>query len=376
MEFIIDNEYFGKAISDVSKAVSSKTPFPILSGIKIVASKKGLILIGSNTDIIIEKKIPFMMNGVEILEVRQSGSVVISAKYLSEIVKKLPNKLHIKVNEKQLATIKSDEVVTQLYGLNADEYPSLPPIDEANNIKIRSGDFIESIKQTTFAVSKSETRPALTGVNMIFKGNHLSWIATDSHRLSIRELEIESNVTRSIVIPSTSLNDISKLVSSESDLINIIVLERYIVFKLNGISFFSRLIDANYPNTSRLLPNDFKTIITLNTKQFLKGIDRACLFASDWKNNNVHLKIQGKEILNISSNASEIGKLEENQPREKIMGEMELSISLDGCFLMDVLKVIKEEEVSLSFGGSMRPVLINPLDNSSFLHLISPVRSN
>jgi DNA polymerase III subunit beta len=375
MEFIIDNECFSKAISDVNKAVSLKTPFPILSGIKIIANNNCLILVGSNSDIVIEKVIPLTIDGVKVLQVYEAGSVVISAKYLSEIVKKLPAKVHLKVNEKQLVTIQSDEIVTNLYGFNSEEYPKLPQIDEANCIKIPSIELIEIIKQTAFAVSKSESRPVLTGVNMSFKDNHLSCTATNSHRLALRELTIESNINGSFIVPSTSLNELSKLINNDSGVIHIFVTDSYMVFKSNTISLFSRLIEGNYPNISGLLPNNSKTIITLDTNQLLKGIDRACLFASEWKNNNVHLEIKDGTKIRISSNSSEIGKIEETQYIKAINGETDLSISLDGNFLMDALKVIKEEEVRLSFGGSMKPVLIEPINNSSYLHLISPVRS-
>ncbi|MGE7921155.1 DNA polymerase III subunit beta [Viridibacillus sp. NPDC093762] len=375
MEFTIDNECFKNAISEVNKAVSLKTPFPILTGIKMTAYDNCLILVGSNSDIVIEKVIPLTIDGVKVLEVYNTGSVVISAKYLSGIVKKLPNEIHLKVNEKKLVTIQSNEIITNLNGFSAEEYPSLPQIDEAENIEIPSVELIEIIEQTVFAVSKSESRPALTGVNMSFKDNQLTCVATNSQRLALRELSIESSVNGSFIVPGTSLNELTKLINNEPGVINVFVMDSYMVFKSNTISLFLRLIDGNYPNVSGLLPNDSKTIITLNTNQLLKGIDRACLFASEWKNNNVYLEIMDGTKIKISSNSSEIGKIEETLTIKTINGETDLSISIDGSFLKEALKVIKEEEIRMDFGGPMRPILIEPIDNSSFLHLISPVRT-
>ncbi|NHM30808.1 DNA polymerase III subunit beta [Neobacillus terrae] len=375
MEFMINHECFYKAISDVSKAVSPKTPFPILTGIKITANNDYLILVGSNSDIVIQKVIPMMINGVKILEIYHTGSVVISAKYLSEIVRKLSDKIHIKVSEKQLVTIQSDEIVTQLNGFNSNEYPSLPSIDEAKIIRIHRDELIDMIKQTAFAASKSESRPALTGVNMTFTEKRLTCSATNSHRLALRDLAIKSNITGSYIVPSSSLNDLTKLMDNESDELNIFLTERHIVFNSKTVSLFSRLIEGNYPNVSGLIPNQSKTTITMNTKQLLEGIDRASLFASEWKNNNVHIEIQDGTKIGISSTSSEVGKIEETQYIRSFKGETDLSISLNGSFLMDALKVIKEEEVRLSFCGSMRPVLIEPIGNSNYLHLISPVRS-
>ncbi|KSU63129.1 DNA polymerase III subunit beta [[Bacillus] enclensis] len=375
MELSINSECFHKAISEVSKAVSLKTPFPILTGIKITAEEDALVLIGSNSDLIIEKKIPLTIDGARVLEVKQTGSVVVTAKYISEIVKKLPGDIHVKADGKQLITLQSGEIITSLKGFPSEEYPNMPVIDESSPIRIPSTELLEMIKQTAFAVAKNESRPVLTGVNLFFKENHLTCAATNSHRLALRELKIDSNIRGSFIIPSTSINELVKLIPGETEIIHIFLSDSYIVFKTADSSLFSRLIEGNYPNVSALIPKDSKTVITLDTKQFLKGIDRACLFASEWKNNNVHLEIINGSRLKISSTSSEIGRIEETQPFKNIEGGSELSISLDANFMIDSLKAIKEEEINVSFGGSMKPILIEPVGNPSCLHLISPVRS-
>ncbi|MFJ7666430.1 DNA polymerase III subunit beta [Lysinibacillus sp. NPDC097195] len=375
MDFLIDNECFYKAISDVNKAVSLKTPFSILSGIKIIAYYDSLVLVGGNSDLVIEKVIPLAVDGVKVLEVIKTGSVVIPAIHLSEIIKKLPAKVHLRVNEKELVIIQSEEIITEIFGFNSDQYPMLPQIDETDYIKISSSELIEIIKQTTFAVSKSESQPALTGVKMLFKDSHLSIAATDSHRLALREIIVESNIKGSFIVPSSSLNELTKLINNNYSEIRIYVNESFMVFKTSTFTLFARLIEGNYPNITGLLPKNSKTTITLDTAQLLRGIDRACLFASEWKNNNVQLAIIDGKKLKISSNSSKIGKIEETQKIKEIKGETDLTISLDGSYLINALKVIKEEEIRLSFGGSMRPVLIEPINNPSYIHLISPVRS-
>lgn len=375
MEFLIKKECFIKAISEVSHAVSIKTPIPILSGIMIVANDDSLILIGSDSDIVIEKNIPLTIDGVRVLEVYEKGTVVLSAKYLSEIVKKSPDDIHVKLNENQSVTIISNEIVTNLNGFHSEKYPNLPQVDEDGHFKIPSVELLEIIKQTAFAVSKTEARPVLTGVNMTFRDNILSCVATNTHRLAVRELALESKVNGSFIIPSKSLNELTKLINNQSGVIHIFISRSHMVFKSNNFSLFSRLIEGNYPNVSGLLPKDLKTIITLDTNLLLKGIDRACLFASESRNNNVHLEILDNTKLRISSTTAELGEIEETQSIMAITGEEGLSISLDGSFLMDALKAIKEKEVRLSFGGPMRPVLIEPSGNSSYRHLISPVRT-
>ncbi|MFJ7755161.1 DNA polymerase III subunit beta [Peribacillus muralis] len=377
MEFRVNKNCFHQALSAVGHAISLKTTASILSGIKIVANDNHLLIIGSNSDIIIEKAIPIMIDGVRVLEVNDKGSVVLPAKYLRDIIYKLSDDIHVKLNANHSVTIKSAEIVTDLNGLNSGEYPDLPLLDDAVMIEVRSEEFLEIVKQTAFAVSKSESRPVLAGVNMTFQDNVLSCVATNSHRLASSELPLETKVTGSFIVPSKSLDEWTKLMNDGKDIVHIIISKSYIGFKSNHISLFSRLIEGSYPNVMGLLPKDPKTVIAVDTNQLLKGIDRACLFARGGRNNNVHLEIVDCTKLRISSNSTECGKIEEYQTIKSIKGEGEVSITLNGYFLMDALKVIKEKEVKLSFSGAVKPVLIEPGNGAaSHLHLISPVRSS
>lgn len=376
LEFKINKVCITKAISDVSKVVSTKALLPVLSGIKIVVNSNHLILSGSNSEIAIERVIPLTLNNNIVLDVIETGSVVLSAKHLSEIVKKLPGDIHIKMLEKQLVTIQSEEITIHLNGFSSEEYPTLPDIDLSKHISIPSNKLLEIIEQTMFAVSKNMSRPVLTGINITLSSNEISFIATNSQRLASRKYSLVSDFEESFTISEKSLRELSKLIKNEIHLITIYFSGKYIVFKSDDLTLFSSLIEGSYPNTSRLFPKDAKTIITLNTKQFLQGIDRACLFANEWRNNNVHLEIENKTKIKISSYFSEIGLIEETQPIKEITGETNLKISLDASFLMDALTAIKEEEIKLSFSGSMGPILIEPINNPSYIQLISQVRAN
>ncbi|MEK3808135.1 DNA polymerase III subunit beta [Bacillus sp. FSL H8-0547] len=137
---------------------------------------------------------------------------------------------------------------------------------------------------------------------------------------------------------------------------------------------FSRLVEGHFPNIPSLLPEYSRTVITLDTAQLLLGVDRACLFSSEGKKNMIHFEMKDGKRINISSDSSEIGIIEETQSVKEMTGEANLQIALDGRFLMEVLKVIDEKEIRLSFDGAMRPVKIEPV-HSSYLHLLSPVRS-
>ncbi|QWU45349.1 DNA polymerase III subunit beta [Bacillus sp. NP247] len=375
MEFIVNHKHFTQALSEVSKAISAKTLIPILSGIKITADQYGITLIASNSNIFIEKFIPSSSEDVQIVTILKAGSIVVPAKYFIEIIKKMPNEILIKSMNEQLITIQSDEIILNLNGFSSNEFPNVPFIDEYSEIKVETEQLIEVFKQTAFAAAKNESRPVLTGVHIVFDHNKLICAATDSHRLALREILISSHAKANCIIPSSTISELLKLMNSNSNFVSIYLSENHIIFKFGTITLYSRLIEGKYPNISSLIPNEFQTVINIDRKKILQGVDQSNLLASEWANNNVNLEIIDESTIKISSNASQVGKISETQQIDAIHGEKQLNISFDGRFMVDALKTMKEETVTLSFGGSMRPILIEAGEQSAAVHLISPVRT-
>jgi DNA polymerase III subunit beta len=377
VRFFIQRDRLVQSVQDVMKAVTSRTTIPILTGIKVVATEDGVTLTGSDSDISIESFLPKEEDGNEIVEIHQTGGVVLQAKFFSEIVKKLPSDtVEIEVGNHFQTVIRSGQTEFNLNGLDHEEYPHLPQIIEENVFKIPTDLLKAMIRQTVFAVSTSETRPILTGVNWKIENGELSCIATDSHRLAMRKapVEITDGVTYNVVIPGKSLNELSKILDDTQEPVEIVITENQILFKTKHLLFFSRLLEGSYPDTTRLIPTDGKTEIHLNTKEFLQAIDRASLLAREGKNNVVKLSTLENGMIEISSNSPEIGKVVEHVTSESIEGE-ELKISFSAKYMMDALKAIEGPEISIRFTGAMRPFIIRPIDNDSILQLILPVRT-
>ncbi|WP_282141047.1 DNA polymerase III subunit beta [Cytobacillus oceanisediminis] len=377
MRFIIQRDRLVQSVQDVMKAVTSRTTIPILTGIKIVASEEGVTLTGSDSDISIESFIPKEEAGDEIVEIKQAGAIVLQAKFFSEIVKKLPtDTVEISVENHLQTVIRSGKSEFNLNGLDAEEYPHLPQIEEENVFKIPTDLLKAMVRQTVFAVSTSETRPILTGVNWKVENGTLTCIATDSHRLALRKAQIETNASESynVVIPGKSLSELSKILDDNNDLIDIVITENQVLFKAEHLLFFSRLLEGNYPDTSRLIPSDSKTDVIVNTKEFLQAIDRASLLAKEGRNNVVKLSTIDDGVIEISSNTPEIGKVVEEVQSKSVEGE-ELKISFSAKFMMDALKALEGSEITISFTGAMRPFIIKPLNDESILQLILPVRT-
>ncbi|MCK6255078.1 DNA polymerase III subunit beta [Fictibacillus sp. KIGAM418] len=379
MKFQINRSQLIEGVQDVMKAVSSRTTIPILTGIKMDVHSEGMTLTGSDSDISIERLIPMEENGTVNLEVQKPGSIVLQARYFSEIVKKLPNDtVEIEVGERFETKLRSGASEFSLVGLDPEEYPRLPQIEEQNVFSIQGDLLRQIIRQTVFAVSTSETRPILTGVNIKLEDGVLSCVATDSHRLALRTARIESNTEelsfQNVVIPGKSLNELSKIVEESSELVQIVVTDNQVLFKTKNTLFFSRLLDGNYPDTSKLLPSESKTTLGLSTKDFLQAIDRASLLAREGRNNVVKLATLDNQTVEISSNSPEIGKVYENVITESMEGE-DLKISFNAKYMIDALKAMDCTEIKVLFTGAMRPFLITPVENETVKQLILPVRT-
>ncbi|PLT29499.1 DNA polymerase III subunit beta [Peribacillus deserti] len=377
MRFIIQRDRLVQSVQDVMKAVTSRTTIPILTGIKITATEEGVTFTGSDSDISIESFIPAEEAGDEIVEIKETGSIVLQAKFFSEIVKKLPlGTVEMQVANSFQTIIRSGKAEFNLNGLDPDEYPLLPQIEEENTLKLPADLLKTLIRQTVFAVSTSETRPILTGVNWKIENGHINCIATDSHRLAMRTAPIEGaeNSSYTVVIPGKSLNELSKILDDNSDLIDIVITENQVLFKAKHLLFFSRLLEGNYPDTSRLIPTESKTDVVVHTKEFLQAIDRASLLAREGRNNVVKLSTVDNGFLEISSNTPEIGKVIEEVQTDSIEGE-ELKISFSAKYMMDALKTLEGTEIRVKFTGAMRPFVIHSLNDENITQLILPVRT-
>lgn len=379
MKFTIQRDLLIESVQHVMKAISSRVTIPILTGIKIEASNEGIKLTGSDSDISIESFIPVEDDGVVNVENIEPGSIVVQSKYFPDIIRKLPLKtVEINTTEDFQVNIMSGGSEFHLNGQDAEEYPQLPVLHTENSFELSNDLLKELIKQTVFAVSNVETRPILTGVNMFLEDNQINFVATDSHRLASRKLpfELKDNQLsfKNIVIPGKSLIELNKIIEDNDDTIQISVTENQILFQTKNLYFLSRLLDGNYPETSRLIPDQSKTTVTTKTKELLQAIDRASLLARENKNNVVKLETKDGNNLEISSHTPEVGQVSEEVKSESIEGE-ELKISFSAKYMIDALRIIESEFVKINFTGAMRPFIIKPDNDENILQLILPVRT-
>lgn len=377
MKFEIMRQHLLDGLNDVMKAVSSKTTIPILTGIKLEVTEVGLRLTGSDSDITIQTFIKTEENGDQVIRVIEEGSIVVQARMFNEIIRKLPTSdVEIEVKENNHTYIRSGKSEFHIIGQEASEYPLLPEIQDDRQFIIPA-DLLKSIvRETVFAVSTSESRPVLTGVHWQVKNGELVCVATDSHRLARRKVTLEQlpEGEYSVVIPGKSLNDLSKIIGDSSHPVHIAMTSQQVLFKTANVLFYSRLLEGNYPDTSRLIPTEYKTTVTINGKALFHAIDRASLLAREERNNIVRLSSLEGNIVEISSSSPEIGEVEEEIQSTTIVGE-EIKISFSAKYMMDALRALDGQDVTIQLAGPMRPFIINSIHDDAVLQLIVPVRT-
>lgn len=364
------------SINHVTNAISSRAAIPILTGIKLEMTNEGLTLTGSDSNISIESFIPMEEDDIVNIEEFTEGSIVLQANLFPEIIRKLPEKMiELEADQQLNVTIRSGSVEYNLNAQDADEYPNLPKMQAEDTFEIEGNLLKTLIKQTVFATSVMETRPILTGVHLEFNDGKLSFTATDSHRLALKEIPIDESLTvESIVIPGKSLGELDKIIENSDDPIQVSVTSNLILFRLKNINFLSRLLDGNYPETSRLIPQDGKTTLHVQTNAFIQMIDRASLLVSEKQNNVVRLQTMDHQQIKITSQSPEVGEVKELLTLESIKGD-ELNISFSAKYMIDALKAVESDDVTITFTGAMRPFVIRPVEDQSITQLITPVRT-
>ena len=330
MKIICTKSDLVHAVSIVSKAVSNNTTLPILKCILIEASTGNIKLTANDMELGIETTI----DG----QIHQPGKIAIEAKLFSEIVRKLPdNDITIETDDQYKATITCEKACFQIMGQEGEEFPSLPEIEKNQSITLSQFSLKEVIRQTIFSISDNENTKLMTGELFEVKDDQLSVVSLDGHRISIRHIELKDHYDPfKVVVPGKTLQEIVKIISGEMDEnVSIYVTSKHILF------------------------------------EFENCIDRASLLIRESDKKPIIIDIADHSLkLNINSF---FGSMEEEILIQK--EGRDLLIGFNPKFLMDVLRVIDDEEINIYLVNPKAPCYIKD-DAGTYNYLILPVNFN
>jgi len=371
MKFTIRKAALVQVIQTVSKAVAVRTTKQVLSGILLDVKDNALIATAYDLELGIQDTV--VHDEFTNLQVEQPGTIVLPARYFSDVIRKLPNdEVSIRVNNNYMTEIKSGTAEFHLHGIDAAEFPKLPIFMGSQAIALSSDVLHELIRTTAFATSNSEVRPILTGIHAEYKNQNLTFTATDALRLAknCAPLPIEQNGEWTVILPGKSLSELAKILPDADEPVTIQFTESHSLFSMGHTRFYTRLIEGSYPDTNRLIPPDFKSEIALPLADFVGAIDRASLIAQR-ENYQVRLEVVGTDV-NITSSSAEIGNVSETLTCTHKAG-VDIQIAFNGKFVLDALRALNDGDIEVRFNGGNQPFVIRQRGNERGLQLITPV---
>lgn len=355
-----------KSVNIVMKAVPAKTTMPILECILIDASTNDIKFTSNDMELGIETRVQGM--------VLEKGIIALDAKIFSEIVRKLPDSdVTIETDERLNTTITCEKAKFNIPGKSGEDFAYLPLIEKNECIRVSQFTLKEIIRQTIFSIALNENNKLMTGELFQIEDNRLRVISLDGHRISIRRVPLKEECEdRKVIVPGKTLNEISKILSGElEDMVDIYLSSNHILFEFNDTTVVSRLIEGEYFKIDQMLSSDYETKVKINKKEFLDCIDRATLLVKEGDKKPIIIHIQdGQMELSIDS---QIGSMKEDIDIEK--EGKDIMIGFNPKFLIDALKVIDDEEISIYLMNPKAPCFIRD-DAQQYIYLILPVNFN
>lgn len=371
MKITIDRQKFLKALNVVNVAIGQKSPTPAFLSFKLVADDDCLTITGSNSDLTICSVIPCKEGDKEYITSFEKGATLISSKFLLEIIRKLEGEfVTIEIIDETIAKISDFKSDFKLNSARLEDYPDLDLSIEGTSFTFKGEDFKKIISQTAFAASYKETRLILTALNVKSTDNHMEFVATDAFRLSKKIFNISADNDFEANIPVKTLNEVSKLIENSD--VTMIVSTNKVVFKFDNTTVYSRLINGDFPKTSRMIPDSYPYVLQVNSEVFMAAISRVSLLAIE-RENIIKLSIN-KDELEVFSKSDQIGSASEKISNFKYAGDR-FDISFNVNYVLDAIKACQSDDVILSFGGDMQAFRITAPNDNSIIQIVTPVRS-
>ncbi len=368
MKISLDREAFLSQLQAVSRVASTRSAIQALSGVQIVVSSNISEL--RATDMDVSLRVPLEA------EVVREGMVVLPARLLLDVTRALPAaeaSLELRPSEQDVEVI-SGKATFHIRTLRGEDFPPFPEPESEEGVSLPVAAFVATAQKVAGSASRDETRPVLTGILVSASERELRMVATDSYRLSVKETQLESPLRApfEVNVPARALQELARIAASAGEAeLRISVLQNQVVFRLDGITLASRLIEGQFPNYRQLLPDSFEHELRMSGAELTEVVRRISLLAQ--KNAPLRLAFVPGE-LTVSAQTPDVGEASESLP-VAFTGEP-LEIGFNPDFLQDGLEAVEQGDLMLKLISPLRPGLIQSADGSGFQYLIMPIRLN
>ena len=366
MHIICDKSKLIEGMNIVMKAIPGKTTMMILECVVIEVKDNQIKLIANDLQLGIET----LIDG----EIKQEGSVAVGAKVFFEIIRKLPSdNVSITVDEDYHMNISCGKAKFNIMAKATDEFPYLPNIVKDKNVNISQFTLKDIIRQTVFSISDNENAKVMTGELFEIHDSELKVVSLDGHRISIRKVKLNRSYDDvSVIIPGKTLIEISKIINGGmDDDVRIYFTDRHVLFEFEDTIVLSRLIEGEYYKIDKMLSTDYETKVTVNKREMLECIDRSTLLLKESDKKPVIIDVQD-DYMKFAMNSA-IGSMDEDIDASK--EGKDILIGFNPRFLMDALRVIDEDEITMYMINPKAPCFIRDQEET-YIYLILPVNFN
>ena len=366
MHIICDKSKLIEGMNIVMKAIPGKTTMMILECVVIEVKDNQIKLIANDLQLGIET----LIDG----EIKQEGSVAVGAKVFFEIIRKLPSdNVSITVDEDYHMNISCGKAKFNIMAKATDEFPYLPNIVKDKNVNISQFTLKDIIRQTVFYISDNENAKVMTGELFEIHDSELKVVSLDGHRISIRKVKLNQSYDDvSVIIPGKTLIEISKIINGGmDDEVSIFFTDKHVLFEFEDTIVLSRLIEGEYYKIDKMLSTDYETKVTVNKREMLECIDRSTLLLKESDKKPVIIDVQD-DYMKFAMNST-IGSMDEDIDASK--EGKDILIGFNPRFLMDALRVIDEDEITMYMINPKAPCFIRDQEET-YIYLILPVNFN
>lgn len=366
MKLTCSRDLLLNSIYVVSKAVSSRTTLPILECILLTCDERGLTLTANDLEIGIETA------PIE-ADIEREGKVALEARLFSEIIKRVNGAdVTIDTDKENITIISSGSSEFKIMGRDGTDFPAMPKIEKKGRQTVLQKDLRNMIRETIFSVAQDDSKPVLTGELMEINGDTVNLVSVDGYRISYKKAKlISSSGEEEAIIPAKTLNEISKILSAEDeDEADLYFTDKHALFDINGNIVVTRLIDGDYIKYEQSFTDEYKTRIDCDRNEIISALERASLLSRETRKTPVILDIT-QDSTSITS-TTDIGTAHE-EVETAFEGE-NLRIAFNPRYLIEALRAINDDRVSLRFTTHLSPCIIKGTEESDYKYLILPLR--
>ena len=373
MKFTCTKENISHSLDLVSSIAGKQVNLPILSNILIQVNESGVKLVATNLELSVSVNLR--------AKVESTGSFTVPAKTLTDFVHLLPEEQVEFEKQENEIFIKCGKSSTKIKGMDAEDYPVVPGIEEEHPYVVGADDFKNSLSQVVIACAKNEIRPELSGVFFGFFVNDnkgLTLAATDSYRLAEKKLNVSQGSDEvKVIVPARAVQEIIRLLTLTKEQqaennVRLWVGENQIGLRYDDFEFSSRLVDGKYPDYTQIIPSEFKTNAVFPTSVMINKIKAASLFTTTGVNAVSFDLSPEQNNIGISSTSTQTGE-HSSEIEAEVKGQ-ENSILLNHRYVLDGLQNIESDEAEFKVNSGDAPCLFRGKGKEEYLYIVMPIR--